>query len=148
MVALGVIAVLPLGIAAAAGGGQGGLDPTFGKGGKVRTVVGDGDSGADALVIQNNGKLVAAGDSWPGRLTLLRYDADGKLDRSFGKHGKVTDPRMAGAVALVIQRDGKLVAAGNGSGGRYNDFDLVRYRPNGSPDGIRMSQISRQIRLL
>jgi uncharacterized delta-60 repeat protein len=125
----------PFGVVAAAGDGHGSLDPTFGKGGKVRTAVGEGSSFATALVVDKDGELVAAGESDPDRLTLVRYEPSGKLDRAFGKRGKLINRRAGGAVALLIQADGKLVAGGNGTGGGYNDFDLVRYHPDGSLDG-------------
>jgi hypothetical protein len=51
-----LLLAIPLGVAAAAGGGHGSLDPTFGKGGKVTTVVGEGDDDdAVALVEQKDG---------------------------------------------------------------------------------------------
>ena len=57
----------------------------------------------------------------------------GVLDRSFGTRGKVTTD-FAGlndlANALVVQLDGKLVAAGGSSA----DFGLARYHANGSLD--------------
>src|SRR6266545_3091173 len=115
---------------AASGDAPGDLDPTFGAGGKVTTVFG-GDSRAYALVLQPNGKLVAAGVG-PNRFALARYNPDGSLDTSFGAGGKVTTP-IGAANALVLQPDGKLVAAGS----NYispSDFVLVRYNPNGSLD--------------
>ena len=115
---------------AASGDAPGDLDPTFGAGGKVTTVFG-GDSRAYVLVLQPNGKLVAAGVG-PNGFALARYNPDGSLDTSFGAGGKVTTP-IGAANALVLQPDGKLVAAGS----NYispSDFVLVRYNPNGSLD--------------
>ena len=46
---------------------------------------------------------------------LVRYNADGTLDGSFGIGGIVTTPIgtwQAAADALVLQPDGRLVAAG------------------------------------
>ncbi len=118
---------------------DGSLDPTFGVGGKVTTDFEGG--GASALVLQPDGKLVAAGNS---RLTglvsdfaLARYLSDGSLDPTFGVGGKVTTDfggfdRIA---ALILQSDGKLVAGGNsGSGSGLPSFALVRYLPDGSLD--------------
>ena len=114
---------------------DGSLDKSFGKGGKVNTVLGDDDE-ANAVVLQPDGKLVAAGDSF----ALARYNADGSLDTSFGTGGKVTTPFGYGygdAFALVLQPDGKLVAAGESfateTGSNY-EFALARFNADGSLD--------------
>jgi uncharacterized delta-60 repeat protein len=117
---------------------NGTLDRSFGRGGKVMTSMGGVGWGASALAIQQDGKLVAAGSSGH-RFALVRYNANGTLDRSFGRGGKVMTSVGAGgrASALAIQQDGKLVAAGHSTGG--NGFKaglaLVRYNPNGTLDG-------------
>jgi uncharacterized delta-60 repeat protein len=113
---------------------NGTLDRSFGRGGKVTTMIGPG-AGANALAIQQDGKLVAAGWS-NNRFALVRYNANGTLDTSFGRGGKVTTPlgRGAGAAALAIQQDGKLVAAGYADNGPDYDFALVRYNANGKLD--------------
>ena len=59
------------------------LDTTFGNGGAVTTPFGYGDSRAEGLVTQPDGKLVAAG--WAGTVTgvdfaLARYNINGSLD--------------------------------------------------------------------
>jgi uncharacterized delta-60 repeat protein len=109
------------------------LDPSFGDGGTV-TVAGDCELGCSlgALAVQADGKLVTAGGRNYG-FELVRYDADGRLDPSFGDGGRVTthfgDGRDA-AAALVVQADGKLVAAGYSDGA----FALARYEPDGGLD--------------
>src|SRR5437879_3346325 len=120
--------------------GDGSLDGAFGTGGKVITAIGIGSAGS-ALVLQPDGKLVAAGYTYNGTSTafaLVRYNASGSLDTSFGTGGKVTTPIGSiddEAFALVLQPDGKLVAAGYTYGGNSIDFALVRYTANGSLDG-------------
>ncbi|MBV9131608.1 MAG: hypothetical protein JO318_02870 [Chloroflexi bacterium] len=58
----------------------------------------------------------ASGDALPeSGFALARYNADGSLDRSFGTNGRATSKLGdAGAVpvALAVQPDGKIVAAG------------------------------------
>ena len=86
-----------------------------------------------ALAIQPDGKLVVAGGSANGKgFVLVRYMANGALDRSFGSSGKVRTalaPGGARASALVIQLDGKLVAAGEDRKGfSQGIFALIRYR--------------------
>lgn len=117
---------------------DGRLDPTFGSGGMVTTPLSSSDARAYALVLQPDGKLVAAGTTAThGQLVLLRYATDGQPDATFGSGGRATAPGSAGdatAYALVRQPDGKLVAAGSTLvQGKYH-FALVRYTPNGHLD--------------
>jgi uncharacterized delta-60 repeat protein len=118
---------------------DGSPDTTFGTGGSATTPIGSGDDEAHALVVQN-GRLVAAGSSWNGSnddFALVRYNQDGSLDTTFGIGGKVTTAIGSGddeAYALVLQGDGKLVAAGSSRNGTYDDIALARYNPDGSLD--------------
>jgi uncharacterized delta-60 repeat protein len=121
---------------------DGSLDKTFGTGGLVSTpstpfAVG----GAAAVVVQPDGGIVAAGypNSGGAASTLVRYLPNGFLDRSFGSGGIVLTKTAGYATvhALVLQPDGKLVAAGGASdpslGGGIR-FALARYNTDGSPD--------------
>ena len=109
---------------------DGSLDATFGAAGTVVSDLG-GDDRAAALVLQPDGKLVVAG-STDGDYALVRYDADGTPDTTFGDDGIVTTDLGSDdtARAMVRQPDGKLVLAGSTAG----DFALVRYQPDGSVD--------------
>jgi uncharacterized delta-60 repeat protein len=62
--------------------------------------------------------------------------APGDLDTFFNMTGVVTTPVLSGAEAtsVVLQLDGKIVAAGNASNGTNLDFALVRYDTNGALD--------------
>jgi len=135
---------------------DGTLDGTFGAAGQVVTDFGPvfvgsdptncalpaaDFSGADvafALALQPDGKLVAAGVS-TGDYALARYNADGSMDTTFGTCGRViTD--FAGddatASALVVQPDGKLVAAGRRNLATHPSVSLARYAPDGTLDPI------------
>jgi uncharacterized delta-60 repeat protein len=85
----------------------GDLDPTFGIGGKVITT---GIGGISDIAIQPDGKIVAVSGA-----RIVRYNANGSLDSSFGEGGMVLIP--AGPLAAVylssvaIQSDGKIVVA-------------------------------------
>jgi uncharacterized delta-60 repeat protein len=119
----------------------GGLDGSFGTGGKVTTKIGNANDYGYDLVRQPDGKLVVAGQSVSGvtlgDFALARYNPNGSLDTTFNGTGKVTTefgPSWDSAAALVRQPDGKLVAAGVSDNGSNDDFALARYNPNGSLD--------------
>jgi uncharacterized delta-60 repeat protein len=118
---------------------NGSRDGSFGTAGKVITSIFGIEDGADALVVQPDGKLVAAGytcdtyDTLNGcassYFALVRYNAYGSLDSTFGAGGNVVTliGTLAGASSLVLQPDGKLVAAGGAFTGGQSAFALVRY---------------------
>jgi len=118
---------------------DGTLDRSFGTGGRVTTDFGAGEQ-ATALVVQPDGKLVAAGfasNDTGGDFALARYRPNGTLDPTFGTGGKVTTDFAGGAdgaMALVVQADGKLVVAGSATVGTNGNFALARLRPNGTLD--------------
>lgn len=119
---------------------NGALDASFGSGGIVRTNLGAVNERANALVLQSDGKLVAAGYSGSSTDTdfaLARYDANGALDASFGSGGIVRTSFGAGlnqVAGLVVQGDGKLVASGWTPAGSDSDHALARYNADGSLD--------------
>src|SRR5262249_8157149 len=112
---------------------DGTLDPSFAGSGLLTTNLGTRYEGASDVKIQPDGKVLAAG--WPGGsgsdFVLLRYNADGSLDTSFGRKGEViTDFNRSTDLGerLALQPDGKLVVAGTSNG----DLALVRYNADGS----------------
>ncbi|MGP8004227.1 MAG: delta-60 repeat domain-containing protein, partial [Smithella sp.] len=116
------------------------LDTTFGTGGIVTTPIGSYDAYAYALGIQSDGRILAAGSSYNGsnyNFALVRYNTNGSLDTTFGTGGIVTTPIGTGdseALALGIQSNGNILAAGKSFNGSHYDFTLVRYSTNGSLD--------------
>ncbi len=107
---------------------DGSLDTSFDSDGIVATALGTGDSFAYSVAIQSNGKIVVAGGSWNDSkvdFALVRYNPDGSRDTSFGRYGRVTTAIAirSKAYSIIIQSDGKIVVAGDGSG----DFTVVRY---------------------
>ncbi|MGW9069779.1 calcium-binding protein [Streptomyces yangpuensis] len=113
---------------------DGSPDTTFSGDGRTTTDFGSMDTAQD-VVVQSDGRIVAAGGSSPGRFALARYHADGTPDTSFSGDGRVTTdlggPQGGGSAHDVVQQsDGRLVAAGGGNG----DFALARYHTDGSPD--------------
>jgi uncharacterized delta-60 repeat protein len=111
---------------------DGSLDQSFGNGGKV-LMVDQGDLSAVAL--QSDGKLIALGNenSTYSPFVLLRFNANGSLDTTFGSGGTVRTSfggATAEGLALAFQADGKLLAAGLTSSDIYfknSDFALARY---------------------
>ena len=121
--------------------GDGDLDPTFGDGGKVITDFGRGDAHANAIAVQADGKIVAAGrayrPSFGQDIALARYNLNGTLDNTFGVSGMlVTDffGYRDEATALAVQADGKLVVVGSAYKDNYYLCALARYNADGSLD--------------
>jgi uncharacterized delta-60 repeat protein len=136
------VAVMATSLALVVGPGQalaqarsGDLDPSFGVGGKVTTDFAGQSDQARAVIVQSDGKVVAAGNavtSQAGNIdfALARYNPDGSPDPTFGG-GKVTTDfaKNETATSVVVQADGNLVAAGDaGMAQSTGDFALARYR--------------------
>lgn len=119
---------------------DGSLDTTFGTGGVVVTQVGTAFDFARALTIQGDGKIVVAGDYQNGSkhdFGIVRYNADGSLDSSFGTGGKALTP--VGTVDDVVYTVGtdsqnRIVAGGYSSSGVNYDFSLIRLTSGGALD--------------
>src|SRR2546425_9241451 len=120
---------------------NGELDASFGSGGVVLTSFSGVNDVVRAVVLQPDGRVVVAGGSANG-FALARFLASGALDGSFGDGGRVMTNvgATAQANALVVQPDGKLVAAGVADGGAGGGVALVGYTPRGgreAPSGAR-----------
>ncbi len=112
----------------------GALDGGFGSGdGKVTTTIGSGVDAGYGVVVQSDGKIVVAGESWNGGnydFSMLRYRADGTLDTGFGTSGKVITPIGTGndrGLGVALQSDGSILMAGSTVIGNNTDFAVVRY---------------------
>ena len=144
--AMVVILTMACGVVSYAQTTAGSLDPTFGSGGTVRTDFAGNIDEANAVAIQPNGQIIAAGSSFSNSKTVedfivARYNANGSLDKRFGKNGKITTDffrNVDSISAIAIQPDGRIIVAGfaqlAGSGGNPRVFALARYRSDGSPD--------------
>lgn len=109
---------------------QGDLDPTFGQGGRIVTVVAvpgypDFVPMTESILVQPDGKVLVCGRLWHDGISywygtfLVRYLRDGTLDPSFGVDGKVAviDPSFPYATwtigaDMALQPDGKIVLIG------------------------------------
>jgi uncharacterized delta-60 repeat protein len=119
--------------------GPGTLDASFGSFGKVITQVSGNDNAANAVAIQPDGKIIAAGynaGTNGNSFAVVRYNQDGSPDNSFGTNGLVLTSFgvQSEAKGVALQPDGKIVAAGYSYTGSNNDFVLARYNSDGSLD--------------
>lgn len=116
------------------------MDNSFGSGGKITTAIGTSWDVGFSIAIQNDGKILVAGESKIGNyvnFALVRYNSNGNLDNTFGNGGKViTDfgaATNAYGASVAIQTDSKIVVAGTNKNG-IREFALVRYNSNGTLD--------------
>jgi uncharacterized delta-60 repeat protein len=121
----------------------GDLDTSFDGDGKVTYQFLNHTYRANDMALQPDGKIVLAGmDGFAfADFAIVRFNADGSLDGSFGNGGRVVTPVTANddeALAVAIQPDGKIIAAGyaqtNPVNSSFVDFAIVRYHPNGTLD--------------
>lgn len=132
---------------------DGSLDPGFGENGVVHTDFFGPLEAAFGVVQQSDGKLVAAGFSaacisacgttsevFDSNFALARYNLDGSLDTTFNNTGRsmvfFEGGLLEGATGVVLQPDGRMVAAGesNGTPDGTGDFAFIRLNPDGSLD--------------
>jgi uncharacterized delta-60 repeat protein len=117
---------------------NGSLDSSFGTGGKVTTDFLPGFGNATAIALYGDGRIAVAGYTGFYNFALARYHSNGNLDSSFGTGGKVISNFSGGsdyAFAIHVQRDGKIIAAGESAAPRaFSDFALARYDSAGNLD--------------
>lgn len=117
---------------------DGDLDSAFGTGGIVTTDIGPLDGLSD-VAIQPDGKIVGAGFGLiddNSESVLVRYTDAGDLDPTFGTGGIVTTITEAqdSAIAMALQPDGKIVAAGTSDNNGDPDFAVARFTSDGVLD--------------
>jgi uncharacterized delta-60 repeat protein len=123
---------------------DGGIDKSFGVGGKLKTHFSGANSGtrAGSAVLQPDGKIVVAGsyknEGMTRQFALARYNPDGSLDQSFGAGGTLSTDfgKDTHGQAIALQPDGKIVVGGYYETGffRANEFALARYDSHGNLD--------------
>ena len=106
---------------------------------------GFGISVGRGLAIQQNGKIVAAGQGYQGnspfRFTLTRLNPNGSPDTSFGTNGNVFTPignQSSGSNALALQPDGKIISGGFTEQSGLANIAIARY--HGDAVAPRLSQ--------
>jgi uncharacterized delta-60 repeat protein len=117
---------------------DGSLDRSFGSAGKILSNAASPVCGWEAVAVQPDGTILTSGLHQEfetdgsgflgvGHYALARHLRDGRLDRSFGNGGKVLtsfgaddigsdDATGTAAGSVVIQPDGRIIAAGQAPG--------------------------------
>lgn len=108
---------------------SGAPDTGFGSGGTAAT-----GADADAFTLQPDGKIVVAGAAGYA-MRLTRLTDSGHLDQSFGSGGSVSippytspnaiNPASTAALAVTLEPDGRIVAAGYNWDGSYGAPDVL-----------------------
>ncbi|MEP6793802.1 MAG: hypothetical protein ABJB16_05705, partial [Saprospiraceae bacterium] len=120
---------------------NGAHDTGFDGDGFVITTVGETYTNVASVLIQPDGKIIAAGyatfDSLES-ITVVRYLPNGALDHTFHQDG-ISHITIAGANAAgtgaILQPDGKIVVGGNVNViNSKSDFVAVRFKSDGYPD--------------
>jgi uncharacterized delta-60 repeat protein len=114
-------------------------DPSFGTKGQVLVAIGK-SAYADAIALQSDGSIVAAGTgrdpaTWTLSLAAVRLTPSGQPDPAFGTGGVVTVPVGANAVAnaVAIQSNGSIMLGGSAMTDQ-NHFVAARLTRNGALD--------------
>jgi uncharacterized delta-60 repeat protein len=116
---------------------NGALDTTFDGDGRVTISNMQYVVRATSVAIQADGKIIVAGYTGTGDFLLIRLTTTGMLDTSFSGDGFVTtdfDGKADAAYAVLLQPNGKIVAAGRAWINGDDDFAAARYNPDGSLD--------------
>jgi uncharacterized delta-60 repeat protein len=120
---------------------KGKLDTEFGKGGMVITKIGEGRDRAYSSILQPDGKIIVGGTSYrinDSDFVMVRYEADGKRDMTFGNKGIVKQnfkSRYQNQIfSLSMTIEGKILAAGSSFNGKTTDFIIAKFLPNGNVD--------------
>lgn len=119
---------------------DGTLDKSFSRDGKVLGSFGGDFQAATDVAVQRDGKILVTGskgdDESEGGFELVRYNANGALDTSFGNRGRVSTRvgEFSTPSAVTLQSDGRIVVVGSTNQGERSAVGIVRYNPSGRLD--------------
>ena len=132
-------------------------DSTFGTNGESYVFDSDPYHHGKSVKVGNDGKIVAGGyyfyadkGGTSSQFAVVRLNPDGSFDETFNGNGLVyTSPAYLNyGTSLVIQNDNKIILAGYSYSGSNNNFTIVRYNIDGTPDntfsgdGIEITEAS------
>lgn len=120
---------------------DGSPDDSFSGDGRQTVDVGP-KAQAFAVAMQPDDKILVGGGGGTFRqFTIIRLNANGSVDDSFGVNGIASitfGTRNSAVTDMAIQPNGKIVAVGKASGTehgyRHTDFGIARFNSDGSPD--------------
>ncbi len=131
----------------------GSLDISFGTAtddgtpaGIVSTSLGKGDDIANDIATTSDGKILVVGNRNNGQsndIVVVRYNADGSFDASFGKADDGTPDGVVNlslgdgddfATSLALQTDGKIVVGGYHQQGSSTNMVVLRLNSDGTLD--------------
>ncbi len=122
---------------------DGELDTTFASGGMRPTDIGGGTNTARNILLQPDGAIVVSGEpigtfSGSDHTDVVRYDADGNLDGTFGTGGTLTLNGSRVGEGIALSPDGKLVLVGSAGLGigptTASQFLVQRLNADGTND--------------
>lgn len=128
---------------------SGAADPSFGTGGAYahQYAVGAASSTFDALAIQSNGSIVAAGSATQGNTganaIVARFTTAGTPDGSLGGGGVVAQPSASGTViggtipgvtGVGLARNGDIIAGGTVAQAGFSHIAVWAFTPTGALD--------------
>ena len=120
------------------------LNPGFRLGYVVTTITSDHDA-VRAIALQNDGKIIVAGNYYSGRAIgfVVRYNANGTLDSGFGSVGRVIldfGKRLPSPFYdVAVQVDGRLDADAPEIERRYRGSHLALYYAFSNPQRTKRS---------
>ena len=120
---------------------NGTFDTTFDGDGIVTTDIAGATDLVNAVVIQADGKIIVSGRSdvppnFPTSYAIVRYNANGSIDTSFGNQGIIVPQLSGGSFAhhMALQVDGKIVVVHNRISNGERILVMLRYDSQGQPD--------------
>jgi len=117
---------------------DGDLDATFGSGGKVQLPQAGGYHGTwmpTDVAVQSNGKIIISGwnDAGATNCFVLRLDANGTLDTSFGNNGYAGYTNCK-YTSVAVRSNDSIVAGGYGVGYTITPGLVSQFTSAGQPD--------------
>jgi uncharacterized delta-60 repeat protein len=113
----------------------GAIDSGFGQNGYTVRDARDFGATPVAVAVEGNGQIVMLDQTATG-YAVLRFNADGSLDTTFGNQGEITATFGSGTsvVDLAVLANGQIVVGGDHTSGQQTFLDVTRLNSDGSLD--------------